>query len=412
MEGFVRREGVLHGDGVALPKLAERFGTPLYVYSRSSLTGALAAWNAAYDWAPHRVCYAVKANASGAILRLFASLGAGADIVSGGEMLAALRAGFPPEAIVFAGVGKTDAELTLGLEKGVGDFNVESEEEVHRLSRLATSLGRTARISLRVNPDIDARSHPYISTGLRQSKFGVDIGDAAALVRRLVSLPSVEVRGLHFHIGSQITEIEPIEAAARELVELARTLLAEGIPLRFIDLGGGLGIDYEGCGVPSPSDLGQRLRPILENLPLEIVLEPGRSLVAASGVLLTRVVLIKEHGGKRFVVVDAGMNDLIRPALYEAYHRIEPVEERVVPMATVDVVGPICETGDFLALDREMPEVEVGDLLAVRDAGAYCFSMASNYNMRPRPAEVVVSNGEPTLARRRESFDDLVRNEV
>jgi diaminopimelate decarboxylase len=263
-----------------------------------------------------------------------------------------------------------------------------------------------------VNPNIDARSHPYISTGLRQSKFGVDIDGAAALVRRLAALPSVEVRGLHFHIGSQMTQIEPIEEATRELVNLAGTLLAEGLPLRFVDLGGGLGIDYESTGVPSPSDLGQRLRPILEGLPLEIVLEPGRSLVAAAGVLLTRVVLIKEHGGKRFVVVDAGMNDLIRPALYEAYHRIEPVVERAAAKATVDVVGPICETGDFLALDRELPEVEVGDLLAIRDAGAYCFSMASNYNMRPRPAEVMVANGESLLVRRRESFDDLVRNEV
>lgn len=309
-------------------------------------------------------------------------------------------------------MGKTDDELTLGLEKGIGDFNIESEEEARRLSRIATALGRPARISLRVNPDIDARSHPYISTGLRQSKFGVDIGEAPALLTRLAALPSMEVRGLHYHIGSQITEIEPMEEAARELVALARLLLDAGHPLRFIDLGGGLGIDYDGTGVPSPSDLGRRLRPILDGLPLEIVFEPGRSLVAASGVLLTRVILVKEHGGKTFVVADAGMNDLLRPALYEAYHRIEPVCLRTTTTAVVDVVGPICETGDFLALDRELPQVGAGDLLAVRDAGAYGFSMASNYNMRPRPAEVMVADGEALLVRRRESFDDLVRNEV
>jgi diaminopimelate decarboxylase len=410
--GFALSEGELRCDGVSLVEAARRFGTPLYVYSRAAIEERWTSYEHAFASLPHRICYAVKANGNGAILRLFAGLGAGADIVSGGEMLAALRAGFPPERIVFAGVGKTDTELVLGLDRGIGEFNAESEEEVRRLAGMASARGTVARVSLRVNPDIDPRSHPYISTGLREAKFGVDIAVAPDILRRVRVLPGVTIGGLQCHIGSQITDLEPMAAAAQALASLSRRLLDEGFALRTIDLGGGLGLDYEGRGVPGPAALAERLRPALEGLPLTLVLEPGRSLLGGAGILLTRVLYIKESRDKRFVVVDAGMNDLLRPALYGAHHRIEPVTPRGRAVETVDVVGPVCETSDFLARGRDIEASEPGDLLAVRDAGAYGFAMSSNYNMRPRAAEALVEDGDARLVRRRETFEDLVRTEV
>jgi diaminopimelate decarboxylase len=410
--GFALSEGELRCDGVSLVEAARRFGTPLYVYSRAAIEERWTSYEHAFASVPHRICYAVKANGNGAILRLFAGLGAGADIVSGGEMLAALRAGFPPERIVFAGVGKTDTELVLGLDHGIGEFNAESEEEVRRLAGMASARGTVARVSLRVNPDIDPRSHPYISTGLREAKFGVDIAVAPDILRRVRVLPGVTIGGLQCHIGSQITDLEPMAAAAQALASLSRRLLDEGFALRTIDLGGGLGLDYEGRGVPGPAALAERLRPALEGLPLTLVLEPGRSLLGGAGILLTRVLYIKESRDKRFVVVDAGMNDLLRPALYGAHHRIEPVTPRGRAVETVDVVGPVCETSDFLARGRDIEASEPGDLLAVRDAGAYGFTMSSNYNMRPRAAEALVEDGDARLVRRRETFEDLVRTEV
>jgi diaminopimelate decarboxylase len=399
-------------DGVSLEELASEHGTPLYVYSRASIEAAFHAYRQAFASVRHRICYAVKANGNGAILRVLAGLGAGADIVSGGELLAALRAGFAPESIVFAGVGKTDAEIALGLDQGIGEWNAESEEEIRRLSRRAGELRRTARVSLRVNPDIDARSHPYISTGLREAKFGVAIEQALPILRRARELPGIEVTGVQCHIGSQITELEPLSAAARALAELSRQLLQEGFPLRTIDLGGGLGVSYDGRGVPDPRAFAAAVLPAVERLPLELVLEPGRSLVAGAGLLLTRVVYVKEGALRRFVVVDAGMNDLLRPALYDAHHRIEPVAPRGRVPELVDVVGPVCETSDFLARRRELERPEPGDLLAVRDAGAYGFAMSSNYNMRPRAAEVLLEDGRARLVRRRETFEDLVRTET
>lgn len=412
MTGFTLADGELRCDGVSLAEAARRFGTPLYVYSRAAIEERWASYERAFAPVPHRICYAVKANGNGAILRLFAGLGAGADIVSGGEMRAALRAGFPPERIVFAGVGKTDEELALGLDRGIGEFNAESEEEIRRLGRLADERGTAARVSLRVNPDIDPRSHPYISTGLREAKFGVDIVRAPDILRSARSLPGVTIGGLQCHIGSQITDLEPLATAARALASLSRRLLDEGFPLRTIDLGGGLGVDYEGRGVPGPAALAESLLRALEGLPLTLVLEPGRSLLGGAGVLLTRVIYVKEGHGKRFVVVDAGMNDLLRPALYGAHHRIEPVRPRGGPAERVDVVGPVCETSDFLARGRDLERAEPGDLLAVRDAGAYGFAMSSNYNMRPRAAEALVEDGDVRLVRRRETFEDLVRTEV
>jgi diaminopimelate decarboxylase len=313
---------------------------------------------------------------------------------------------------VFSGVGKTEAELALGLEAGVGVFNAESEDEIAQLSALAARRGATARVTLRVNPDIDARTHPYVATGLRETKFGVDIAEAPALLARARGLPGIVVVGVQCHIGSQLTELEPLAEAARELAALSRRLLRDGFPLETLDLGGGLGVDYEGVGVPNAGRLAARVLPELAGLPLTLVLEPGRSLVAGAGVLLTRVLRVKRNAARSFVIVDAGMNDLLRPALYGAYHRIEPVVDEGRPKRRVDVVGPVCESGDFLARDRELPEVVAGDLLAVRDAGAYGYVMASGYNMRPRPAEAIVEDGRLRLARRRESFEDLVAGEV
>jgi diaminopimelate decarboxylase len=410
--GFARRSDALACDGVPLEAIAVEHGTPTYVYSREALEAAWSAYDRAFARVPHRICYAVKANGNGALLRAFAGLGAGADIVSGGELLAALRAGFAPERIVFAGVGKTDAEIALGLERGIGEWNAESEAEIERIGALARAAGKQARVSLRVNPDIDARSHPYISTGLRENKFGVEIGDAHAILARARERPGVIVSGVQCHIGSQIVDTEPLAAAARALAELSRRLLAEGFELRTIDIGGGLGVSYDGDGAPDASRLADAVLPAVEGLPLTLVLEPGRSLVAAAGGLLTRVLYVKQGHGKRFVVVDAGMNDLLRPALYQAFHRIEPVRGPARPSELVDVVGPVCESSDFLARGRELPAVEPGELLLVRDAGAYGFAMASNYNMRPRAAEVLVENGAARLIRRRETFEDLVRTEV
>jgi diaminopimelate decarboxylase len=405
-------DGALAMDGVPLEAVASEHGTPLYVYCRATIEAAFSAYAQAFSPVPHRICYAVKANGNGAILRLLAGLGAGADIVSGGELRAAVRAGFSPSRIVFAGVGKTDEEIALGLDQGIGEWNAESEDEIWRLSAAAAARGRTARVSLRVNPDIDARSHPYISTGLREAKFGVDIALAAGILRRAREMEALQVVGLQCHIGSQITEIEPLAAAARALADLSRRLLDEGFPLETIDLGGGLGVSYDGRGVPDPRALAAAVLPAVERLPLTLVVEPGRSLVASAGVLLTRVLYLKDGGARRFVIVDAGMNDLLRPALYDAHHRVEPVISRGRGAELVDVVGPVCETSDFLARRRELPRTAPGELLAVMDAGAYGFAMSSRYNMRPRAAEVLVEDGRARLVRRRETFEDLVATEV
>jgi diaminopimelate decarboxylase len=412
LTGFERVGSELRCDGVSLEEAAREHGTPLYVYSRAGIEAAFRAYEVAFAPARPRICYAVKANGNGAILRLLASLGAGADIVSGGELLAALRAGFPAERMVFAGVGKTDAEIVLGLEHGIGEWNAESEDEIARIGRAALARGAVARVSLRVNPDIDPRSHPYISTGLREAKFGVAIGLAPEMLRRARERAGVEIVGVQCHIGSQITDLEPLAAAARALADLSLRLLDEGFPLRTIDLGGGLGVSYDGRGAPDASGLASAILPAVERLPLTLVLEPGRSLVAGSGALLTRVLYVKSGHGKTFVVVDAGMNDLLRPALYDAYHRVEPVVPRGRRAELVDVVGPVCETSDFLARRREIERPEPGDLLAVRDAGAYGFAMSSTYNMRPRAAEVLVEDGRVRLIRRRETFDDLIRTEL
>jgi diaminopimelate decarboxylase len=395
-----------------LEALARTYGTPLYVYDAEAILAAVAQYAVAFAALPHRICYALKANSNGAILRMLAEAGLSADIVSGYELLAARRAGFPAGRIYFAGAGKRDGELAQGVSEGIGEFCAESEEEIRRLAAIAAALGHTARVSLRVNPDIDARSHPFISTGLRHSKFGVDINDAIGIFERATRLVGVRLVGVQSHIGSQITDIAPMAAAAEAVASLSRDLLARGFPLETINIGGGLGIDYQGSGTPTPADLAAALVPVLARVPLNVLLEPGRSIVGPAGVLLTRTLYRKQNHGREFVVVDAGVNDLLRPALYGAFHRIEPVQPRGRGTIVADVVGPVCESGDFLARERELEAVEAGDLLVVRDAGAYGFSMSSNYNMRPRAAEVLVRGGRPHLVRRRETFEDLVATEL
>jgi diaminopimelate decarboxylase len=393
--------------------LAREFKTPLYVYSRERLEGAYRAYEAAFAPAPHRICYALKANSSAELLKIFAGLGAGADIVSGGELRQALRAGFKAEDIVFSGVGKTDEELSLGLDASIGEFNVESESELRRLSALAASRGARACVTLRVNPNVDPKSHPYISTGLRENKFGVPIEEAPRILRDARLLPGLEVSGVQCHIGSQLRDLEPASEAVRAIVALSRTLMAEGFPLRTIDMGGGLGVDYDGAGAPTPQQLAALVLPQIQGLGLKLLLEPGRSLIATAGALLTRVIAVKTNGGKRFVITDAGMNDLLRPSLYAAYHRIVNLSAREgAPVVTADIVGPVCESGDFFARERSIEETAEGDLLAIMDAGAYSFSMASNYNFRPRAAEVLMEGGKPRLIRRRETFEDLTACEI
>jgi len=392
--------------------LAGEHQTPLFVYSRDRIEASFRAYAAAFSPVPHRICYALKANSSLELLKIFVSLGAGADIVSGGELRQALRAGFVPADIVFSGVGKTDEELGLGLEAGIGEFNVESESELRRLSRIASARSQQAAITLRVNPNVDPRSHPYISTGLRENKFGVPIEDAVRILNLARDLPGLSVSGVQCHIGSQLRDLGPAAEAVRALVALSRGLREQGFLLSTIDIGGGLGVDYDGAGAPSPADLAAVVLPEIAGLGLKLLLEPGRSLIAASGLLLTRVVALKQNGARRFIITDAGMNDLLRPSLYSAYHHVLNLSAPGRNLVTADIVGPVCESGDFFARDREIEEPEEGDLLAVLDAGAYSFSMASNYNFRPRAAEVLVEAAGARLIRRRETFDDLTACEV
>lgn len=410
MNTLHRIEGRLHFEDVALDSLAERFGTPLYVYSRAALEAAYRAYADAFAAVPHLVCYAVKANSSLAVLNLFARLGAGFDIVSGGELARVLAAGGDPGKVVFSGVGKSAAEMRAALEAGILCFNVESESELHRLNRVAGELGRIAPISLRVNPDVDARTHPYISTGLKQNKFGVPIAQAHALYRQAASLPHLAVVGIDCHIGSQLTDLSPLADAADRVLALVDTLAADGIVLDHIDLGGGVGIRYRDETPPDLAAYGRVLAGKFAGRRETLLLEPGRSLVGNAGLLLTRVEYLKPGEEKNFAIVDAAMNDLMRPALYEAFHEIVAVDERNVPVRRYDIVGPICETGDFIGFARDLA-IEEGDLLAILSAGAYGMSMASNYNSRPRAAEVLVDKNKIHLIRDRETFAALITGE-
>lgn len=389
-------------------------GTPLYVYSKSAILDRFRDLDEAFRPLERLIAYSVKANGNLSILRLLAREGAGADIVSGGELYRALQAGVPAGRIVFSGVGKTVPEMAAALEAGIYGFNVESAGELVALSELAAAMGVEAPVALRVNPDIESPTpHAYTRTGHRTSKFGIPSEEALDLYRVAMELPGIRVRGIDVHIGSQILEAEPYRRALLHVLELVDGLLEMGVPLEYLDLGGGFGVSYNEDGAARAGDFAEVVVPYLASRRLKLVLEPGRYVVGPAGVLLARVLYIKEMGGKTFVITDAGMNDLLRPSHYAGYHHVEPAERYPGrDIIRADVVGPVCETGDFLALDRPIPRPREGEILAIRTAGAYGFSMASQYNSRPRPAEVLVDGGMFQLIRRRETYEDLVRGEV
>jgi diaminopimelate decarboxylase len=411
---FAYRHGTLHCEDVAVEKLVEAHGTPLYTYSRASIVERLRSLDSAFEPLDRLIAYSVKANGNLSILRLLAEQGCGADIVSGGELFRALRAGVPPERIVFSGVGKTPPELDAALHAGILCFNVESEGELRLLAERGRALGRTAPVSLRINPDIESPTpHAYTRTGHRDTKFGIASEDAIGLYRLAAELEGVEPVGIDAHIGSQILEPEPYRVSLLHLLELVDALRDDGITLRTLDLGGGFGVAYDAEADPDPSSFAERIVPHLAASGLRLILEPGRYVIGHAGVLLTRVLYVKTTGTKTFVITDAGMNDLLRPSHYSSFHRVEPVRPPAAGRESrhVDVVGPICESGDFLALDREMQVPEPGELLAIHTAGAYGFSMASTYNARTRPAEVLVERDTARLIRHRETYADLIRGE-
>jgi diaminopimelate decarboxylase len=406
---FSYQSGTLCAEGVSLVEIARQFGTPAYVYSRAAIEQSYREFSDASSGRDVLICYSVKANSNLAVLNILARLGSGFDIVSGGELARVLAAGGSASKTVFSGVGKSEAEMRSALDAGVLCFNVESEAELDRLASLASRAGKIAPVSLRVNPDVDPKTHPYIATGLRETKFGIAYNDAVPLYRRAAKLPGVRVTGIDVHIGSQITEVEPFVAALDKVLEFVDVLDATGVHLDHLDLGGGLGIRYRDEEPPALKDYLGRLFKSLGARKIRVLFEPGRSLVGNTGLLLTRVEYLK-HGPKNFVVVDSGMNDLIRPALYDAWHEVLPVVRREAPARRYDVVGPVCESADFIARDRTLA-VASGDLLAIMSAGAYGMTMSSNYNSRPRAPEVIVDGSKPWLVRQRESTESLFASE-
>lgn len=411
MQHFTQRNGELHVEDTPLSAVAERFGTPCYVYSRAAFTQQYLSYAQALGSHPGMICYAIKANSNLAILNMLAKLGAGFDIVSGGELERVLRAGGNPSRIVFSGVGKTAEEMARALDVGIFCFNVESEAELELLAQVAAEKGKVANISLRVNPDVDANTHPYISTGLKENKFGIAIERAPAVYARAAELPGLAIKGLDCHIGSQLTQLTPFLDALDRLLILVDELAGKGIHISHLDLGGGLGVTYRNETPPPVSEYMAAIKARLGDRKLSLMFEPGRSISANSGVLLTKVMFLKPTEHKNFAVIDAAMNDNIRPSLYQAWQEIRAVKPRDGEPQKWDLVGPICETGDFLGKERDLA-IEPGDLLAVMSAGAYGFSMSSNYNTRGRAAEVIVDGDQMHLARARETFEDMIRGEV
>ncbi|EHJ46872.1 diaminopimelate decarboxylase [Solidesulfovibrio carbinoliphilus subsp. oakridgensis] len=408
MHHFAYRGGELYAEDVPVSTLVAAYGTPLYVYSAATLRRHFTAFDSAFGGLPHLTCFSVKANSNLSVLKTLAAMGAGVDIVSGGELYRALAAGVAPEKIVYSGVGKRAAEIEQALTAGILMFNVESLGELERISAIAKRLGKTAQVSLRINPDVDPKTHPYISTGLKKNKFGLDIENSLAAYAKAMELPNITPVGIDCHIGSQLTSISPFLEALDKILTFREKLCAMGIVPRYLDLGGGLGIQYDEEDPPHPKEFGEALTKALGDLPMTLILEPGRVIVGNAGILVTEVVYTKKTPSKDFVIVDAAMNDLIRPSLYDSFHAIREVRPAGRETLNVDVVGPICESGDFLARDRDLPAVAPGELLAVYSAGAYGFTMSSNYNSRPRAAEVLVDGETVTVARRRETYEDLI----
>jgi diaminopimelate decarboxylase len=414
MHDFQYREGELHCEDVPVSRIAKELGTPCYVYSHATLVRHFRAYDRAFKNIPHVIAFAMKANSNLAVLRLMAQEGSGVDIVSGGELFRALKAGVPPSKIVFAGVGKNPDEIRDALKSDILMFNVESPAELQAINDVAASVGKKARVALRINPDIDPKTHPYISTGLKKSKFGIAADRAMEEFKIASALRHIDVVGVHKHIGSQLTEVTPFVEALKKILKLVETLKQDGIAIQYINIGGGLGITYSDETPPLPQDLADAVFPLVRDLKVTLIMEPGRVIVGNAGILVTKALYLKEGEAKQFVIVDAAMNDLIRPSLYGSYHEIRPVQEDAAHRAKhqVDIVGPVCESGDFLAKDRALADVRPGELLAVMSAGAYGFVMSSNYNSRPRVPEALIKGGEIHVIRRRETNDDLIRGEA
>lgn len=411
MNEFNYRGEELFCENVMVRGIASGVGTPFYLYSQKTLESHFTAFDSAFDAVSHLTCYSVKANSNLALLRLFSSLGGGLDVVSGGEIFRALRAGASPQKIVYSGVGKTKSEIAYALDFDILMFNVESPQELDLINRVAGEMGKKARIALRVNPDVDPKTHPYISTGLKENKFGIRIEEAMAEYRRAAEMENIDVAGVDCHIGSQLTETGPFVDAIAKVKGFVGALMDAGMDIRYLDIGGGLGITYDRETPPSPREYADAVMRSIGDLPCTLILEPGRVIVGNAGMLVTRVLYTKKNQGKNFVIVDAGMNDMVRPSLYGAYQGVLPVRKKAGTPITADIVGPICETGDFIARDRQMPDFEPGDCIAVESAGAYGFTMSSNYNSRPRIAEVLVSGADCFVVRERETYEDLIRNE-
>ncbi|KPL18951.1 MAG: diaminopimelate decarboxylase [candidate division Zixibacteria bacterium SM23_81] len=412
MTAFAYREGSLFCDEVDLVSVAAEVGTPYFVYSGRLLIETFVQFRRALKPLPGIICYALKANGNLALLKILVSLGCGADVVSGGELYRALKAGFPPSHIVFAGVGKTEEEIRWAIDADIRQLNVESVPELELVNSTAQKLQRQARVALRLNPDVRADTHPYVATGRGDSKFGLDLAEAVSAYQRASTLPGIQVTGLHFHLGSQILSTAPYVEALKKIIPLMEELRRKGIMIRDLDIGGGLGISYNKEVAPSPEQWLAVVKDELQRLDYSVIIEPGRALMGPAGALVTRVLYLKKASTKNFIVVDAGMNDLVRPSLYGAMHQILPLREKTAPSIVADVVGPVCETADFLARDREMVRPAAGDMLAVMKTGAYSASMSSNYNGRPRAAEVLVFGHRYAVIRKRESFEDMMANEL
>lgn len=412
MHHFEYRDGKLFAEEVSVTKLAKEYGTPLYIYSAATFRRHFEAFDSAFNGLNHLTCYSVKANSNLSVLKLLGEMGAGMDVVSGGELFRALKAGITPEKIVYSGVGKRDNEIREALTAGILMFNVESMAELVKINEVAADMGKVASISIRINPDVDPQTHPYISTGMKKNKFGLDIEHSLEAYKLALELENIEPVGMDCHIGSQLTSIDPFLEALDKLLAFYEKLKELGVDVKYLDLGGGLGINYDEEEPPHPEEFGKALAKKLSELPLTVILEPGRVIAGNAGVMITEVVYTKSNPTKNFLIIDGGMNDLVRPSLYGSYHRIAEVKQQGREIKEFDVVGPICESSDFLARDRELPEVQAGERLVVYSAGAYGFTMASNYNSRPRACELIVDGDTVAVARKRETYEDLIANEI